>query len=118
MTARRRNGPFVAANVGSWRGASEVAETDCRRPLKNRDKILEAIGRLKGRYPKGTPFVNVTVDNQPTSLTIEWNVVKVQGGLSGGRRLSAAKQSRRLDGGTNSGKPTSNSTVVNAPSAC
>jgi hypothetical protein len=49
--------------------------------LKNRDKILEAIGRLKGRFPKGTPFVNVTVGNQPTSLTIEWNVVKFKEGL-------------------------------------
>jgi hypothetical protein len=29
--------------------------------LKNRDKILEAIGRLKGRYPKACPFVKITV---------------------------------------------------------
>jgi transposase len=49
--------------------------------LKNRDKLLEAIGRLKGRFPKGTPFVNVTVGNQPTSLTIEWNVVKFKEAL-------------------------------------
>jgi transposase len=44
--------------------------------LKNRDKILEAIGRLKQRFPKGTPFVNVTVCDKPLSLAVEWNVVK------------------------------------------
>jgi transposase len=49
--------------------------------LKNRDKILEAIGRLKGRFTKGTPFVSVTVGNKPTSLTIEWNVVKFKEAL-------------------------------------
>jgi hypothetical protein len=29
--------------------------------LKSRDKILERLGRLKGRYPKGCPFVTITV---------------------------------------------------------
>ena len=29
--------------------------------LKNRDKILESVGRLKGRYPKARPFVTITV---------------------------------------------------------
>jgi transposase len=29
--------------------------------LKNRDKILESIGRLKGRYPKASPFVTIAV---------------------------------------------------------
>jgi transposase len=46
--------------------------------LKNRDKILEAIGRLKQRFPKGTPFVNVTVCDKPLSLAVQWNVVKFQ----------------------------------------
>ena len=49
--------------------------------LKNRDKILEAIGRLKGRFPKGASFVHVTVGNQPTSLTSEWNVAKFKEAL-------------------------------------
>jgi transposase len=49
--------------------------------LKNRDKILEAIGRLKQRFPKATPFVKVTVSDKPLSLLVEWNVVKFQEAL-------------------------------------
>lgn len=49
--------------------------------LKNRDKILEAIGRLKQRFPKATPFVQVTVSDKPLSLVVEWNVVKFQEAL-------------------------------------
>lgn len=49
--------------------------------LNNRDKILEAIGRLKQRFPKATPFVTVTVSDKTLSLRAEWNVVKFQEAL-------------------------------------
>jgi transposase len=50
--------------------------------LKNRDKISEAIGRLKGRFPKATPFVNLTVSSgEPLSLQVEWNVDKFKDAL-------------------------------------
>jgi transposase len=52
--------------------------------LKKRDKIAEAIGRLKGRFPKATPFVNLTVSSdgeEPASLRVEWNVAKFKDAL-------------------------------------
>jgi hypothetical protein len=44
--------------------------------LKKRDTILEAIGRLKGRFPKAARFVNLTVTDKPLSLKVEWDVGK------------------------------------------
>jgi transposase len=49
--------------------------------LKNRDKIMEAIGRLKGRFPKATPFVKLTVSDKPLSLRVEWHVAKFKDAL-------------------------------------
>ncbi len=49
--------------------------------LKNRDKIMEAIGRLKGRSPKATPFVKLTVSDKPVSLLVEWHVAKFKDAL-------------------------------------
>jgi transposase len=50
--------------------------------LKKRDKILEAIGRLKGRFPKACPFVKITVSDKPVSLNYVWNVVKFRQALA------------------------------------
>jgi hypothetical protein len=50
--------------------------------LKNRDKILEASGRLKGRYPKACPFVKITVRDKPMSLNYVWNVAKFRDALA------------------------------------
>lgn len=49
--------------------------------LKKRDKIAEAIGKLKERYPKARRFVDITIGDSPVS-----------------RRLSAAQQSSGLVG--------------------
>jgi transposase len=50
--------------------------------LKKRDKISEAIGRLKGRYPKAAPFVNLTVGSEEAaSLQVEWKVDKFKDAL-------------------------------------
>jgi transposase len=41
--------------------------------LKNRDKILESVGRLKGRFPKARPFVAITVaKTEPAGLSWSW----------------------------------------------
>jgi transposase len=46
--------------------------------LKNRDKILEALGRLKGQCPKATPLLELaTLPSQPTTLTWSWKVAKI-----------------------------------------
>lgn len=49
--------------------------------LKNRDKIAEAIGRLKGRYPQAVPFVTPTIGDKPVSLRVEWKVDKFKDAL-------------------------------------
>jgi hypothetical protein len=42
--------------------------------LKNRDKVVEAIGRLKGRFPKAVPFVIVSVSTAPLSVAVQGQV--------------------------------------------
>jgi hypothetical protein len=49
--------------------------------LKQRDKILEAVGRLKERYPKARPFVTITVSVSPVSLSYAWTVPKFRAAL-------------------------------------
>jgi transposase len=49
--------------------------------LKNRDKILEAIGRLKGRFPKAVPFVTLSVTAAPLSVVVQWQVAKFKDAL-------------------------------------
>ncbi len=44
--------------------------------LKKRDKIVEAVGRLKERFPKARGFVAITVADNHVSLSYVWNVVK------------------------------------------
>jgi hypothetical protein len=50
--------------------------------LKKRDKILEAVGRLKERFPKARGFVTITVSDSPMSLSYAWNVVKFRAALA------------------------------------
>ncbi len=50
--------------------------------LKKRDKIAEAIGKLKERYPKARGFVEITISDSPQSLTYTWKVVKFKAALA------------------------------------
>lgn len=50
--------------------------------LKKRDKIAEAIGKLKERYPKARGFVEVTISDSPKSLTCTWKVAKFKAALA------------------------------------
>jgi hypothetical protein len=51
--------------------------------LKNRDKILESIGRLKGRFPKACPFVTITVaKTKPAQLQWTWLREKFRAALA------------------------------------
>jgi hypothetical protein len=51
--------------------------------LKNRDKILESIGRLKGRFPKACPFVTITVaKTKAAQLQWTWLREKFRGALA------------------------------------
>ena len=49
--------------------------------LKKRDKILEAVGRLKERFPKAQPFVTIQVGATYRELTYVWNVAKFKDAL-------------------------------------
>ncbi len=50
--------------------------------LKNRDKILERVGRLKGQYPKAARYVTITVtEDKPPSLQVTWDVDKFKNDL-------------------------------------
>jgi len=64
------------------KGLKKLKDRVDRRRLKKRDKILEAVGRLKGRYPKAHPFVDIQVGNQPVALTYTWKVAKFRAALA------------------------------------
>jgi transposase len=49
--------------------------------LKKRDKILEAVGRLKERFPKAHPFVTIRVGASHRDFAVTWNVAKFKDAL-------------------------------------
>jgi transposase len=49
--------------------------------LKKRDKILEAVGRLKARYPKAQRFVTISVGPRG-EFSYVWNVAKFKAALA------------------------------------
>ena len=52
--------------------------------LKDRDKVLESVGRLKGRFPKARPFVSITVTRTaPVQLRWSWLREKFRAALAG-----------------------------------
>jgi hypothetical protein len=54
----------------------------CAGRLKKRDKIVEAVGRLKERFPKARRFVTLSVSDSPVSLNYTWNVAKFRAALA------------------------------------
>jgi hypothetical protein len=50
--------------------------------LKKRDKVLEAVGRLKERFPKARPFVTIRVSDKPMSLNYTWKVAAFRDALA------------------------------------
>lgn len=50
--------------------------------LKNRDKIAEAVGKLKERYPKARGFVDITIRDSPMSLVYTWKKEKFKAALA------------------------------------
>jgi transposase len=64
------------------KGLKKLKDRVTQGRLKKRDKILEAIGRLKGRYPKAHPFVDIQVSDKPVSLSYSWRVAKFKEALA------------------------------------
>lgn len=51
--------------------------------LKSRDKIVERIGRLKGKYPKARPFVTITVTKRTrVKMDVCWDKDKFRAALA------------------------------------
>lgn len=67
---------------GLAKALSKLAARVAKGRLKNRDKIVEAVGRLKERFPKARSFVTVTVTVKPVSLSYVWNVAKFRDALA------------------------------------
>ena len=65
------------------RGLRQLQQTVAKGRLKSRDKILERIGRLKGKYPKATPFVTLTVRKRGhMKLSVRWDKDKFRVALA------------------------------------
>ena len=69
---------------GLARGLKRLQQLISTGRLKNRDKILERVGRLTGRYPKARPFATIIVSKaKRAELTLSWNVARSKGRLVG-----------------------------------
>ncbi len=67
---------------GLARGLRRLEQLIAAGRLKNRDKILERVGRLTGRYPKARPFATITVSKaKRVELSWTWNVAKFKAAL-------------------------------------
>jgi hypothetical protein len=68
---------------GLARALKKLAQRIAQGKLKNRDKILERVGRLKGRFPKACPFVTITVSpRQRAEVSWSWKVEKFKAALA------------------------------------
>jgi transposase len=65
------------------RALRQLQQTIAAGRLKSRDKILERMGRLKGKYPKATPFVTFTVSKRgQAKLEVCWDKHKFRAALA------------------------------------
>ena len=72
---RRQRRPFAKA-------IRRLQERIAKGRLKDRDKILEALGRLKGRFPKAAGFATLTVGaGKPPTLRVKWDAAKFEDAL-------------------------------------
>jgi DDE family transposase len=68
---------------GLARGLKRLDELITKGRLKNRDKILERVGQLTGRFPKARPFVTINVAKaKQAKLSWSWNRQKFKTALS------------------------------------
>src|SRR5262249_29416343 len=68
---------------GLARGLKRLQHIISTGRLKNRDKILERVGRLTGRYPKARPFVTIVVSKaKRAELSWSWNIPKFKAALA------------------------------------
>lgn len=68
---------------GLARGLRQLEQLIAGGRLKDRDKVLERVGRLTGRFPKARGFVTITVGKgRPAELKWTWNVAKFRAALA------------------------------------
>ena len=77
LAIRRRQRRGLARGLAKLRKRIEDGR------LKDRDKILESLGGLKGRFPKARPFVTITVAKSgPATLKWTWDRAKFRAALA------------------------------------
>jgi hypothetical protein len=67
---------------GLAKALKKLQQRVARGRLRKRDKIVEAVGRLKERFPKARIFVTITVSDSPMSLSYIWNVATFRAALA------------------------------------
>ena len=68
---------------GLAQGLKKLRDLIDKGKLKERDKIRERVGRLKGRFPKARPFVKADVTTtKPAKLQWSWDRAKYQRALA------------------------------------
>jgi hypothetical protein len=69
--------------LGLKRGLAKLKKRLDDGRLKNRDKILESVGRLKGRFPKARPFLTIRVGKTDAAkLSWTWDRQKFRAALA------------------------------------
>ena len=90
-SATERAGDASSATAWVGPGSPAVARPDRTGRLKKRDKVLERLGRLKSRYPKGCPFVTITVASRGRpQVSWSWHVAKFKAALAADGAVPAA----------------------------
>ena len=68
---------------GLARGLKKLQQAVAAQRLKNRDKILERVGRLKGRFPTAVRFVAIRVTaGKRIQVQWTWNIAKYRAALT------------------------------------
>jgi transposase len=67
--------------LGLHRGLQKLRQRVARGRLKQRDKILESVGRLKGRFPKAATLVTINIAT-PVAVSWQWDVVRLKAALA------------------------------------
>jgi DDE family transposase len=67
--------------LGLHRGLRKLRQRVVKGRLKQRDKILESVGRLKGRFPKAASLVTISVA-APVAVSWQWHVTRLKAAMA------------------------------------
>lgn len=67
--------------LGLHRGLRKLRQRVAKGRLKQRDKILESVGRLKGRFPKAASLATIRVA-APAAVSWKWDVPRLKAAMA------------------------------------